>query len=801
MSADHNVFCIIQRRFYLFVRSFVRYRTEYLFQSSCPCIFCFFQCDFCISKCEFRIICHFTDHSVRDGEFSYLVCRNFCYDITECRCKKFSCIHAVFDLHTHSVTECHLADSCDHSMAVKCVSRYDLSVVDIISELTVLIHYLFIYRQLVFIFFNLHPYKLITCFFQFRSNDISFFGNINCKGYQCRRYIDMFKCSGHAVLSSDWRKSVSNLCLICTKQCCKWLTPSFRILCHSAEIFLECKTDLAVISTTSHDLSHRLCDSIDSSVIRTPAWQIRIKSITHHRNGIAFTMHNRKLCNHTLRLCHLVFSTVRHENRACSNGSVEHLNQTFLRAYIQIFQSIQPFFFYIANLNLFLKDGIFSWRNINFNRCFLVCTVGVQEGTGNIYNLFSSPWKNKSRIFGNNCNLYRLQILFFCIAKEFIYILRIYHNSHTLLGFRNCNLCSVKTCIFFRYFVQIDLKTICKFSDCNRYSACSEVITLLDQLADFFSAEHSLDFTFGRRITLLNLSSTCLDGFFGMNFGRTGCSTTAITSGTSAKKNDDISRIRIFTDNCTSRSSTHNRTDLHSLCHIIRMIDLFYQSGCKSDLITIWAVSMCCTTHQFLLRQFSFHRLFYRYGRICCAGYTHCLVYISTSWQWITDCSSKTCCSSTKWFDFCRMVMCLILEVDQPLFFYSVNLNRNNDTAGIDLIGFFLILKFAFFFQLPHCHQCKIHQAYKFVFASFKDLTVCLKVFFISIFHRLSVIAITEGYFCKFCWECSMTAVVRPVSIQNTDLCHRWISVFLPFEIILDVLEILECHSKSKRTV
>ena len=35
----------------------------------------------------------------------------------------------------------------------------------------------------------------------------------------------------------------------------------------------------------------------------------------------------------------------------------------------------------------------------------------------------------------------------------------------------------------------------------------------------------------------------------------------------------------------------------------------------------------------------------------------------------------------------------------------------------------------------------------------------------------------------------------------NLDLCHRWISVFLPFEIILDVLEILECHSKSKRTV
>ena len=40
--------------------------------------------------------------------------------------------------------------------------------------------------------------------------------------------------------------------------------------------------------------------------------------------------------------------------------------------------------------------------------------------------------------------------------------------------------------------------------------------------------------------------------------------------------------------------------------------------------------------------------------------------------------------------------------------------------------------------------------------------------------------------------------MVRPVRIQHTDLCHRGISVLLALKVVLDVLEILECHGKSQ---
>ena len=77
--------------------------------------------------------------------------------------------------------------------------------------------------------------------------------------------------------------------------------------------------------------------------------------------------------------------------------------------------------------------------------------------------------------------------------------------------------------------------------------------------------------------------------------------------------------------------------------------------------------------------------------------------------------------------------MCLILKVDQPLFFLAVYLNRYYDRTCIDLITFFLILKLSLLLQLTHTHKSQIHQTDKFVISAFKQcfmssliLIVCL---------------------------------------------------------------------------
>ena len=231
------------------------------------------------------------------------------------------------------------------------------------------------------------------------------------------------------------------------------------------------------------------------------------------------------------------------------------------------------------------------------------------------------------------------------------------------------------------------------------------------------------------------------------------------------------------------------------------MIDFFYITGSKTDLVTIRAVAMSCTSDQFFLRKFSFKSFFYGYCRICCTSHTHCLIYISTSGKRVTDSTTKAGCRTTEWFDLGRMVVCLILEVDQPLFFFAVHINRNNDTAGIDLIRFFLICKFTFRFQFFHCHQSKIHQADKFVIAIFvKYFSVC-KIFFVSLNDWFFVIAFIKLHIGKLCGECGMTAVIGPVCIKYTDLCHGRITFFFVFKVILDVLEILEGHCKIQRII
>ena len=270
-------------------------------------------------------------------------------------------------------------------------------------------------------------------------------------------------------------------------------------------------------------------------------------------------------------------------------------------------------------------------------------------------------------------------------------------------------------------------------------------------MAYFFSAEHSLDLTFCRCITFLHLCAADFDGSLCMYLGRTGCTADTVTACTSAKKDNDISRIGVFTDNRTSRSSTHNCTDLHTFCNVVRMIDFFYSTGCKTDLVSVGAVAVGCAADKFLLRKLTLQSFFYGYSRICCTSYTHSLIYIGTSGKRVTDRTAKAGCSTTERLDLCRMVMCLILEVDQPLLFFSIHVHRHHDTAGIDLIRLFLICKLAFCFQFLHSHKGKIHQAYKLVITALVHVLMCIQIFFIGFLDRSLVVALIKLHACKLC--------------------------------------------------
>ena len=215
-------------------------------------------------------------------------------------------------------------------MAVERICGYDPAGSYIFRKLPVLIHNLSVYREVISISFDPQPYELIARFLQLRSDDIFLHSHVHGKGYKGRRHIDILECPGHTVLSSDRRKPKPDLSRIGAQQSCKRLAPSLRIFGHTAEIFLECKADLPVVSARRNDLRHGLSHRIHSSVVRAPARQIRVESIAHHGHTVCLPFQDRHLCHHCLRLCELIFPAVRHKHRSCADGAVEHFHKAFL---------------------------------------------------------------------------------------------------------------------------------------------------------------------------------------------------------------------------------------------------------------------------------------------------------------------------------------------------------------------------------------------------------------------------------------------------------------------------------------
>ena len=160
--------------------------------------------------------------------------------------------------------------------------------------------------------------------------------------------------------------------------------------------------------------------------------------------------------------------------------------------------------------------------------------VSIQESSGQIHDGLAPPVHYQSRALSYNSHRHSFQIFLLGIAKEGIYIFGIYHYGHTFLGLGNGDFCAVQAGVLLRHLVQIDLQTCCQFADSYGYAACTEVVALLNDLADFFSPEQSLDLSFSRRISFLYFCAAGLNRFLCVYLGRTCCSAAAVTSRTSA---------------------------------------------------------------------------------------------------------------------------------------------------------------------------------------------------------------------------------------------------------------------------
>ena len=258
-------------------------------------------------------------------------------------------------------------------------------------------------------------------------------------------------------------------------------------------------------------------------------------------------------------------------------------------------------------------------------------TVRVKECTGNINDFLSSPLKNQSGLLCYDRNRNRLQILLSSKAKEFIHIPGCNYHCHSLLGFGDRKLGSVKTGILLGYLVKIYYKTVCQLTDRNGYTAGTKVVTFLNNLTYFSPTEESLNLTFCRCISLLYLCTAGLNGALRMYLGGAGSSAAAVTTGPSAQQDNDIVGIRILPDHICPGRCAHNSTNLHTLCNIVGVINFLHIAGSKTNLVAIGGITACCTSYQLLLGKLALQGICNGNGRICRTSHTHCLIDVASA--------------------------------------------------------------------------------------------------------------------------------------------------------------------------
>ena len=415
------------------------------------------------------------------------------------------------------IAECHLRRSRCRAVAVLRVGSLDPPFADQRGDAVIEPQHVGIHRDIVVVAMDPELHKNIALILDFIRDHMTHFVDIDAERNQRRRHVNLVERAGHGILAADCRDAEAELRVVGAEQRRERLTPSFRVLAHSAEIFLEGKMHLLPAAARRDHLRNRLRDCVDRAVIRTPGGQVRVKPIAHHRDHIGVPVMHRELRHHGLRLRHLILAAIRHVHRCRADRGIEHLNQPPLRAGVEIRQlchegagkiiAVCPQNLVHGGAGDFFEIIVLSGGRLDLHGALLMRAVGVKERAADIDHILPAPGQNQIRFLRHNRERRCFQIFFCRIGEKLIPVLRRHDDRHALLGLGDGKLSSIKALILFRNQIKIHPESVRKLSDCDGDPARAKIIALLDHVRDLRPAEQALQLPFRGRVTLLNLSA------------------------------------------------------------------------------------------------------------------------------------------------------------------------------------------------------------------------------------------------------------------------------------------------------
>ena len=138
--------------------------------------------------------------------------------------------------------------------------------------------------------------------------------------------------------------------------------------------------------------------------------------------------------------------------------------------------------------------------------------------------------------------------------------------------------------------------------------------------------------------------------------------------------------------------------------------------------------------------------------------------------------------------------MGFILKEEEPFFFDAVDIDRDDNRAGVDFFRFIEVVELAGSLQFLDGNGSHIHQGLRFL---------ALQVFprrlirFISALDWRCEGPVFKGNIRQFRHERRVAAVVRPVRIDDADFRDRRVAFFFIPEVSLDEFQIIEAHGQA----
>ena len=514
----------------------------------------------------------------------------------------------------------------------------------------------------------------------------------------------------------------------------------------------------------------------------------RIVAPGHEGAVVRMFLFHGDFLDHSLDRCQLVSAAKGHKHRACTDGGVKAFAESAFGAAVEIGSSL-PKECAKRTGDLFGPGLRRSGDGVDV----LLGSVGIQEGTGDIDDLFPIPLHDEPGLCLNNRDRNSLEVFFLGKCQERCCILRLYHDSHTLLALADGEFRTVKTVIFFGNSIEIDAQPLRQLSDGDRDTAGPEVIAALDHSGSNGIAEETLKLSLLGCIALLDLSTAGFNRLSVMSLAGAGGTADTIPAGSSAQQDDNIAGSRTFSADILLRCGSDDGSDLHALGGIARVIELIHDAGGQTDLVSVRRVTCCGCRHQFALGELAGHCFRNRLQGIGGSCDAHGSIDVRAAGKRITDRPADTGGGSAEGLDLRGVVVGFILEEQKPWFSDAVCLNLDFHGAGVNFLRFIELWELAGFFQRFDRHSRQIHETDRFravqCGAGVQIIPPCLFQEYVlkahTVYNRI------EG---------RVTAVIGPVGIQNADLGDGWITLFFIPEIGLAKGNIVCVHGEAVLT-